>query len=175
MEKKYVTIETGELDEFIHRLGAVKNGQFRKELLIFLQGIGDEFLRIIEDEIIRTQTVDTRLLINSFQKGGEDNTYIIEEGSLTLEVGTNVTYASYVNDGHWTNKKGVAVRWVPGYWSGGKFTYDPGAKTGMALKQKWVEGYHYFDMAVKIMDRMLPELLERKTQQWVNKYFSEFL
>ena len=175
MGKQYVSIETAELKRFVNKLSKAGNEQFRKDLLIFLEGIADEFLRIVEDEIIRTQTVDTRLLLNSFHKGERDNLYVVAQGDMTIEVGTNVTYASYANDGHWTNPKGVATRFVPGYWHGHSFVYQPGAKTGMLLKQKWVEGSHYFDSAVRCMEQMLPNLLEAKLQQWAEEYFREFM
>lgn len=175
MGKQYVSIETAELKRFVNKLSKAGNEQFRKDLLIFLEGIADEFLRIVEDEIIRTQTVDTRLLLNSFHKGERDNLYVLNQGDMTIEVGTNVTYASYANDGHWTNPKGVATRFVPGYWHGHSFVYQPGAKTGMLLKQKWVEGSHYFDSAVRCMEQMLPNLLEAKLQQWAEEYFREFM
>lgn len=77
----------------------------------------------------------------------------------------------YVNDGHWTNPKGTAMRFVPGVWNGDKFEYIPGAKTGMVLKQKWVQGKPYWDSALRIFERMFPELLEAKMQQWIDRYF----
>lgn len=175
MAKQYVSIETTDLRRFIDKLSTAGKGQFQKELLIFLEGIADEFLRIVEDEIIRTQTVDTRLLLNSFHKGGTDNVYVLNQGEMTIEVGTNVTYASYANDGHWTNPKGVETRWVPGYWNGEHFIYQPSAKTGMLLKQKWVEGSHYFDSAIRCMEQMIPDVLEAKIQQWADEYFREFM
>lgn len=175
MSKRYVSIETTEMRRFIDKVNIAGKGQFRKDLLIFLEGIADEFLRIVEDEIIRTQTVDTRLLLNSFHKGGTDNVFVLNQGEMTIEVGTNVTYASYANDGHWTNPKGVATRWVPGYWNGEHFIYQPGAKTGMLLKQKWVEGSHYFDSAIRCMEQMIPDVLEAKIQQWADEYFREFM
>ena len=146
-------------------------GDFRKEFENFLEAVGNEFLRVLQDEIIRRNVLDTRLLLASFEKGSTGNVWSIEEGGLTLEVGTNVSYASYVNDGHWTNTKGVARRWVPGYWSGDRFIYDPSAKTGMLLKQKWVEGAHYWESALRIIERIYPEALERKLQEWLDSYF----
>ena len=88
-----------------------------------------------------------------------------------LEVGTSVEYAGYVNDGHWTNTKGVERRFVPGYWEGDRFIYDPAAKGGMMLKQHWVEGKHYWESALRILDRIYPELLEAKLQEWLDSYF----
>lgn len=146
-------------------------GDFRKEFELFLEGLGNEFLRILQDEIVRRKVMDSRRLLASFEKGGDGNVWSIEEGGLVLEVGTSVEYAGYVNDGHWTNTKGVERRFVPGYWQGDRFIYDPAAKGGMMLKQHWVEGKHYWESALRILDRIYPELLEAKAQDWIDRYF----
>lgn len=171
MAGKAVEIDCSELNHFFDLMEQAGNGEFKKELKRFMEGIGNEFLRIVEDEIIRKNVLDTRLLLNSFHKEAANNIWIIQNDGLTLEVGTNVEYASYVNDGHWTNPSGVATRWVPGSWNGDRFVYEPGAKTGMLLKQKWVEGTHYWEGAIRIMEQMLPEFLERKLERWINDYF----
>ncbi len=171
MSSRYVDIDMSEFREFFGKVEQAARGDFRKEFETFLEAIGFEFLRVLQDEIIRRKVIDTRLLLASFEKGSTGNVWSIEEGGLTLEVGTNVSYASYVNDGHWTNTKGVARRWVPGYWSGDRFIYDPSAETGMLLKQKWVEGAHYWESALRIIERIYPEVLDKKLQEWLDRYF----
>lgn len=176
MAGRYVSIDTTELRRFIERLNQAGRGkEFEKELSRFLDAIAVEFLSYVQDFIIQAGSVDTRLLLNSFQKSGEGNVFIAQEGGLQIEVGTNVEYASFVNDGHWLNPKGVDMRWVPGEWQGGRFIYQPGAKTGMLLKQKWIEGSHYFDDAIRLMERMAPQFMERKIEQWLGQFFSDFL
>lgn len=176
MAGRYVSIDTTELRRFIERLNQAGRGkEFEKELSRFLDAIAVEFLSYVQDFIIQAGSVDTRLLLNSFQKSGEGNVFIAQEGGLQIEVGTNVEYASFVNDGHWLNPKGVDMRWVPGEWQGERFIYQPGAKTGMLLKQKWIEGSHYFDNAIRLMERMAPQFMERKMQQWLEQYFSDFV
>lgn len=170
-----VSIDVTELRDFIERLGKAAGGDFKKELGLFLEGIGFEFLRILQDEIIRLKVLDTRQLLISFQKGGNGNVWTLSEGGLTLEVGTNVEYAKYVNDGHWTNPKGVERRFVPGVWKGDKFEYQPGAKTGMVLKQHWVEGSHYWESALRILEKIYPKMLDEKLQEWLDNYFSDFM
>nr|WP_103241112.1 HK97 gp10 family phage protein [Acetatifactor muris] len=161
---------------FIERLNQAGRGkEFEKELSRFLDAIAVEFLSYVQDFIIQAGSVDTRLLLNSFQKSGEGNVFIAQEGGLQIEVGTNVEYASFVNDGHWLNPRGVDMRWVPGEWQGERFIYQPGAKTGMLLKQKWIEGSHYFDDAIRLMERMAPQFMERKIEQWLGQFFSDFL
>lgn len=168
---KYVDIDTSEAGRFFDALEAAARGGFRKELELFLEGLGVEFLRIVEDEIIRREVLDTRLLLASFHKGDDNSVWDITDGGLTLEVGSTLEYAGYVNDGHWTNPKGVERRFVPGYWEGDRFVYDPSAEGGMVLKQKWVEGKPYWDSALRILDKMMPEFLDAKLQEWLDNYF----
>lgn len=168
---KYVNIDTSDAGRFFDALEAAARGGFRKELELFLEGLGVEFLRIVEDEIIRREVLDTRLLLASFHKGDGNNVWDITDGGLTLEVGSTLKYAGYVNDGHWTNPKGVARRFVPGYWEGDRFIYDPEAEGGMVLKQKWVDGKPYWDSALRILDKMMPEFLDAKLQEWLDNYF----
>lgn len=164
-----IEFEAEELKDFFAKCQKAGNGDFKKQLVLYLDGIGAEFLRILEDEIIRLKVIDTRLLLNSFQILEGKDALSITEGGLTLEIGTNVKYAAFVNDGHYTCKKGEKMRFVPGVWNGDKFEYQPGAKTGMMLKQKWVKGRHYWENALRIIDRMMPELLEKKLQKWLDE------
>lgn len=171
MSSRHIDIDVSELQNFFARVERAAKGDFRKELELFLEGLGNEFLRVIQDEIERRKVMDSRLLLASFEKDTEGNIWKLEEGGLTLEIGTNVEYAKYVNDGHWKNPKGVEQRFVPGYWEGERFIYDPSSKSGMVLKQDWVPGKPYFDSALRILDKMYPSLLEKKLQEWLDAYF----
>ena len=75
--------------------------------------------------------------------------------------------------------KGIERRFVPGHWekANGKdhFIYTPGEKTGMVLKMKWVEGSHYWESSIRILEKLYPELLEKKLQSWLDEYFKDFL
>jgi len=169
MNAQYVEIDISELRQFTDKLRKLADGEFIEELLRFLDATGFEMLKVIEDEIIRLKVVDTRLLLNSFHRGSEDNVYELDEGDLSLEIGTNVKYAGWVNDGH-RQKPG---RFIPGTWNGdGKFRYDPSADTGMVLKERWVEGKHYIEDAVKIMEKKFPQALNRFIDNWLKSYFS---
>lgn len=168
--------ESDDMKQFFGKCSSAGNGDFKKALSVFVQGLGLEFLRVIQDEIIRLKVIDTRLLLSSFHIGDNGNAEL-SEGDLTVEVGTNVEYAKFVNDGHWTCGKGEAMRFVPGKVTTnavGKITsfeYDPSAKSGMMLKQKWIEGRHFWESGIKIMEKMIPGLLEAKVQQWIDNYF----
>lgn len=171
-----VNFDFSEYKDFFERFRIAANGEFKKEISQWFEGLGIEFLRIVEDEIIRRNVVDTRFLLHSFTKGEKENIWEISDGGLTLEVGTHAHYASCVNNGHWTNPQGVAVRFVPGVWRGDKFQYIPYKYTaykeqGMFLKQQWISPKPYWDSALRIFEKMFPDLVEAKFQQWIDRYF----
>ena len=64
----YVEIDMSEFKEFFGRVEEAAQGGFRKEFELFLEGIGNEFLRVVQDEIIRRNAVDTRQLLSSFER-----------------------------------------------------------------------------------------------------------
>ncbi len=161
------------LNEFIQALSDASNGGLVDEMGKWLEAMGMEFLDLIQDEIIRVGSVDTRWLLNSFQKGHAENEWIISDGGLTLDVGTNVNYASYVNDGHFAIDPGSGKdrRWIPGYWSGNRFVYMPGHDEGMLLGQQWVSGSNYWDNALAIYERLFTKGLDRLLQEWIDETF----
>ena len=166
-----VTVDASEFAAFFSRTKQAARGDFKRELELFLQELGTKFLSIVQDEIMRRGIIDERQLLSGFQQGDKEGVWETSDGGLTLEVGTNVSYAAFVNDGHWTNPQGVEKRFVPGHWRGKRFIYDPNAKTGMVLKQKWVDGKHYWESAIRIFEKIFPELLDAKLQQWLDRYF----
>lgn len=162
---KYITVDISGLNEFVDALGAAGKTEFKKELRLFMNGLAQQFLTMVQDYIIEKKNINTRLLLNSFHIGK------IENEGFTIEVGSNVEYAEYVNKGHWLNPKGVDMRFVPGYWKGDEFIYTPGAKSGMMLKQNYVKGSHYWDDALRDIEKALPGILEDNIQNWINSYF----
>ena len=160
-----------EFRAFFQSMERAAKGDFRKEFELFLEGVGVDFLRVVQDEIERRKVLDSRLLLASFEKGGDGNVWELTDGGLTLEVGTNVEYATWVENGH-TQEPG---RFVPGYFQekNGKdvFVYEPGAETGMVLKEKLVNGKHYFESALRIYDKIFRAEAEAKLQEWLDSYF----
>ena len=179
--QRNVSMDMSDFRDFFQRVGAAARGDFRRELEIFLEGIGEEFLTIVQNEIIRREVTDTRLLLASFERGSENGVWRMEEGGMALEVGTNVEYAAFVNNGHWTidpeNPRhftlgdGTLARFVPGVWEGDRFRYIKGAATGMVLKQQWVKPQPYFDGAIHILEKTFPQIAEQKLQEWLDSYF----
>ena len=163
-----IEIDVSEARDFFQKMqNAGRSGQLKKDMALWLRAVGTEFLRVIQDEIIRREVVDTRQLLASFHEGGDGSHWDLSEGDLTLEVGSTVDYAKWVNDGHFQQPG----RFIPGRWEGKRFIYDESAKGGMVLKANWVKGKPFFDSAVRIIEKMLPGLLEAKLEKWLNQYF----
>lgn len=57
----YVEFDMSDLKDFFSRFEKAGNGDLKKELKLFLEGLGNEFLRILQDEIIRRKVMDTGL------------------------------------------------------------------------------------------------------------------
>lgn len=168
MSDKCIEVDVSQARDFFLKMQeAGRNGELKKAMSKWVESVGLEFLRIVQDEIIRREVVDTRQLLASFYKDDENGVWSLSDGGLTLEVGSTVEYAAWANDGHHQQKG----RFIPGYWEGDHFVYDPHADGGMVLKAEWVEGKHYFDSAVHIIEKMLPGLLEAKLEKWLNEYF----
>ncbi len=167
-----VNFDMSELKQFFQQMENAARGKFKEDFTVWLEAIGFDFLRVVQDEIKNRKVIDSRLLLDSFTKDDSGNVWRMLDDGLTLEVGTNVNYANYVEKGHWTNPQGTAQRFVPGYWEGDRFIYDKNAESGMVLKQKWIEGKHYFESALRIYETIFKESTERKLQQWIDNYFT---
>lgn len=175
-----VTYDFSEYRAFFERMRAAKS-DFHKELEQWLEAAGIEFLNEVREQIISRKVMRTSYLLNTFDKGGDENVWEADFGALKLEVGSSLDYALWVNNGHRTFDpsktkhfelpNGEAARFVPGYWSGDEFIYDPKAKGGMVLKFHWIEGKHYFDAAIKAFAPQFEKSFERKLEEWLTQYF----
>lgn len=170
-KQKFTGFDIEEFIEFRKKLERAQKKDFKEQCILWVEMMGLEFLDLVQQQIIANGTVDTRRLLKSFTRGSSDNIWRTQYGGLQIEIGTDVPYAVYVNDGHWTTPTGVAQRWVPGRWVGNKFIYEPGAKTGMLLKRKFVEGSHYWEQALAIYERMFDKKVDEQLQIWINRYF----
>lgn len=175
------------LDELIKKFEKAGGGEFRKQAGLYLEALGLEFLDIVQDEIIRLKIVESSRLLSSFNRGDSQNVFLYSSGGLELEVGTNMEYASYINDGYPTvtdksaidspmfpggmMRDGTLVRWVPGIWEGDKFTFDPESDTGMLLKERFIDGRPYWDNAAVIFNAIFEKSLDAKLQIWIDEFF----
>ncbi|KXZ13389.1 HK97 gp10 family phage protein [Bacillus nakamurai] len=155
------------LEQWNQSLAKAASGDFSRQAAKWLEQSGMQFLDLVRDELIHSRGIDTERLLSSFRKGAQDHVWITEKGGLSLEIGTNLDYASFLNDGHWTVSD-ENVRWVPGYFQGSRFIYDPSASTGMALKKQWISGSQFWDDALLLYEKLFENSLNRRLDKWLN-------
>lgn len=140
---------------------------FKNELNVWLKAWCNKFLDDVHQQIINRNIIDTGALGESFIKGEKDNIWIESDAGLTIEVGSENPYAAAVNNGHKTCPDGVSERWVPGKWSGNKFIYDPSAKTGMLVKQQWIDAQPFFTAVERYASKEFTEAMSVKYDEWL--------
>jgi hypothetical protein len=113
-------------------------------------------------------SIDTGGLWGSFNKGGAGNIWNadMKSGNFRLVVGSNLEHAKYINDGF---KR--ARRWVPGVVDGnGIFRYQPGAKTGIMLKEGQFRGVRFFDVAFSELEKFVPEIVNYEVRRLLDEW-----
>lgn len=134
------TIDISEYTEFFNRVQRAASRDFKAEFKRFLEACAFEFLADVQNEIIARNAVDTGLMVNSFAKGGNQNVW--EESGTGYEVGSNVEYIKYVNDGHHTRGGG-----------------------------RWIEGRKFWEAAIRITNQKFPKYIQRNFDEWVAHLF----
>lgn len=151
---------------------------FRNQMKLWLKTWCEEYLADIYNQIIDRNIIDEGDLLQSFYKGEKDNIWIESDSGLTIEVGSSNKYGVAVNNGHKTVspkkasiklKNGEIARWIPGTWSGDKFIYKPGAKTGMLLKQQWIEAQPFFTSVERHASENFKNLLSEELDKLLEK------
>lgn len=169
---KHIEFNFRDFQIFFDRCKGAASGDFKREIPVFLETMGMDFLKIVRDEIVRRQVADTGQLLKSFQKGGSGNVWKLENQGLTLEVGTYAANAALQNKGYWTVAGEQAQLFIPGTWQDARFSYEPNSQTGMVFKLKWIPGTHYWESALQAFEKMFPDAAEKRLQNWINDYFS---
>jgi hypothetical protein len=151
-----------DFQQFENRLKA-----FEKDLPEILKRIvymlGEDLLNHVVEEIRRQDLIDTGAMWQSFTQGGDGNVWEFDgdRNTLTLEVGSNLTYVEYLNDGY-TITKGY---FVPGYWRAeGGFVYDPDVKSGFWVRPRSFIGRRYFDISLENFKGGMQALIENLLQ-----------
>ena len=131
-------------------MGAVFEVPGWKEFTERCQGVVDKFeekklvlmnkmANICLSEISPLIPVDTSRLVSSFQVG------VVTPNEA--EIGTNVEYALYVNDGHVQHRRFLPISYLS---AGGRGKYiQPGNTKGIMLKEKYIPGKHFLENGMR--------------------------
>lgn len=118
---------------------------------------------------IATNAIDTGNLWNSLSRGINGNIWVYNSstGNFSLCVGSNVSYAKFINDGYTMR----TAHWVPGIIDGtGKFIYHSGAKTGIWVKPRVYKGIKFFDVGFEEMKKEAPKIVRYELEQFATQF-----
>lgn len=147
-------------------MGAVFEVPGWKEFTERCQGVVDKFeekklvlmnkmANICLSEISPLIPVDTSRLVSSFQVG------VVTPNEA--EIGTNVEYALYVNDGHVQHRRFLPISYLS---AGGRGKYiQPGNTKGIMLKEKYIPGKHSLENGMRQAEPRLKTIGESFMQQ----------
>ncbi len=131
--------------EFTERCQSVVDS-FEAKKLVLMRRMSN----ICLEEISPLIPVDTSRLVSSFQVG------VITPDEA--EIGTNVEYAIYVNDGHVQHKRFLPISYLS---AGGRGKYiKPGNTKGIMLKEKYVPGKHFLENGMRQAEPRLKSIGE---------------
>ena len=131
--------------EFTERCQGVVDS-FEAKKLVLMRRMSN----ICLEEISPLIPVDTSRLVSSFQVG------VITPDEA--EIGTNVEYAIYVNDGHVQHKRFLPISYLS---AGGRGKYiKPGNTKGIMLKEKYVPGKHFLENGMRQAEPRLKSIGE---------------
>lgn len=149
-----------ELVEFGERVADVES--FDKHMKIAAQ----EITKKLHQMLITNTPVDFGNLRMGWQTS-ENYSYLVEKKGDGYEVTliNKTLYALWVNDGH----KQRPGRFIPGYWEGKHFRYDPNADGGMVLKKPWVQGRFFVEKSVLQLENSV--IIEKVINTQLKKWF----
>lgn len=138
-----LTIEGWE--EFVENFGKLAD-KWEEKKAVLLKRMGN----IYHEEIIPNVPVDTSRLV--------DNIFVFGDGIPQdyIEVGTNVKYALYVNDGHVQHKRFLPADRLS---VGGKSKYLKEGGKGIMLKERYVQGSFFMEKGFNSAKPRLEKLI----------------
>lgn len=132
----------------------------------FINEMAQRLVRKIKQYMREQNIIASHQLIDSWRIGP-----ITRQGDeYSIEIFCPVEYASYV-------EYGFRAHWVPGYWLGDHFVYDPsykpplGEPAGIQVgpKNGWVPGRFMMTLSTKVLEKELPKYLEKRMEKLLEK------
>ena len=143
--------------------------EFSERLLkfdVYCEKAAKEIAEKLHQMLINNTPVDFGML-QAFWKTEENYSYVAErvENGFEITLVNKATYALWVNDGH----KQRPGRFIPGYWMGNHFRYDPTADGGMRLKKSEVKGRFFVETSIAQLENSVT--IESIVQKQLKKCF----
>lgn len=138
-------------DEFVENFGKLADKWDEKKRTLL-----QRMANIYHAEVIPNVPVDTSNLV--------DHIFIYEDGIPQdyIEVGTNVKYALYVNDGHVQHKRFLPAEKLS---VGGKSKYLKAGAKGIMLSERYVQGKFFMEKGMNTAKPRLNTLVNSFMEQ----------
>ena len=122
-----------------------------------------EISKNLHTMLIRNTPVDFGTL-RALWRTNENYAYTVDQTSngFMVTLYNRAQYATWVNDGH-RQRPG---RFIPGYWEGSHFRYDPTADGGMVLKRSWVQGRFFVEKSIVETESTMEKYIETQLNNW---------
>ena len=122
-----------------------------------------EISKKLHTMLIRNTPVDFGTL-QAFWRTDENYAYAVDQTSngFMVTLYNRAQYSTWVNDGH-RQRPG---RFIPGYWEGNHFRYDPTAYGGMVLKRSWVQGRFFVEKSIVETEFTMEKYIEKQLNNW---------
>lgn len=151
------------LDEFIERFSSmIDNWEAEKRVLLNRIGtvIQAEIMLAISDK----KLTDTSTLIGSF--------YVFVGGVDEVEVGSNLNYALYVNDGHVQHRRAIPVSLLSrkGRDKGYRTVTGKSGKKFIILKERYIPGTYFLEAGV----RNAKPRIQKQGDKWMKEMFIKY-
>lgn len=157
MEIKWDFSELSDFGDQLNSFGSVFNPH--------IQNAVKEIAAKLHKMLIQNTPVDFGTL-QSFWQTNENYSYTIKgnHGGYEVTLYNRAVYATWVNDGH-RQRPG---RFIPGYWVGNHFRYDPNANGGMVLKKDWVMGRFFVERSIAQVanSKQAEQIIYKHLQHW---------
>ena len=152
-----VVCEFDELLNFTNKISSLEN--FEK----YVQLAAKDIAKHLHKMLIKHTPVDFGTL-QSFWQTEENYAYAVKQlgNGFEITLYNRAEYATWVNDGH-RQRPG---RFVPGYWEGNHFRYDPNANGGMVLKRSWVQGRFFVEKSIVETEPVVEQLITKQLNKW---------
>lgn len=138
-------------EEFVENFGKLADKwEDKKRILLVRMG------NIFHAEVIPHIPVDTSRLV--------DNFFVFDDGVPQdyIEVGTNVEYALYVNDGHVQHRRFLPAERLS---AGGKAKYLKDGGKGIMLSERYVQGKFFMEKGLNSAKPRLTRLVKSFMEQ----------
>ena len=129
----------------------------------FMKLAAQDIAKRLHKMLINNTPVDFGTLQAHWQTD-ENYSYTVDRTKFGFEVTlyNRAKYATWVNDGH----RQQPGRFIPGYWEGKHFRYDPNADGGMVLKRSWVMGRFFVERSVIQTEPIVAQLITNELKKW---------